>query len=213
MNEIMFIKFANQGAPLFLLIGLGIVLHRGLKKNQAILSEREDLLKRYLLFRGDKQVRLRIYGQDEKVYRDLLKNISKSWKTFKAAYDQCLLSLLRNTTRTKRLLLVFAVALLLNTVRVLGDEYYFYGFQDRFFYALAGELSEYVLVIVAFVLLRVQAQKFVGLKQNSLKLEREIFFFPNTLSAEGEQEVLYDEFDPLEPTGGEDEDEDQNHGR
>jgi hypothetical protein len=213
MNEIMLIKLVNLGIPLLLLIGVGIVLHLGLKKSQALLTQREELLKRYLLFRGDKQVRLKIYGQDEKVYRDLLRNISKSWKKFKAAYDLCLLSLLQNTTRTKRFLVVLVVALLLNTGRVLADEYYFYGFQDRFFYAFAGELSEYVLVIIAFVLLRAQSQKFIALQRNSLKLEREIFFFPNTLSPEGDREVLYDEFDPLEPIEGDVQDEDEDHGR
>ena len=67
MNEVLWIKLLNEGIPLFLLIGLGFVLYRGFKKNQGLLSEREELLKRYLLFRGDKQVRLKIYGEDEKI--------------------------------------------------------------------------------------------------------------------------------------------------
>ncbi|HMK52376.1 MAG TPA: hypothetical protein VK551_07735, partial [Thermodesulfobacteriota bacterium] len=98
----MWIKIVNEGIPLLLLIGIGYVLYQGLKINQVLLSEREELLKRYLLFRGDRQVRLKIYGGDEKVYMDLLKNISSSWKNFKKAYDECLNSLARNTTKTKR---------------------------------------------------------------------------------------------------------------
>jgi len=43
-----------------------------------------------------------------------------------------------------------------------------------------------------------------------VKMDREILFYPNSLSAEGEHEVLYNEFDPLEKTGEEDGKEDQN---
>jgi len=49
-----------------------ILLYRGFKQNQALLSEREDF-KRYLLFRGDKEVRLKIYGEDETVYENFSK--------------------------------------------------------------------------------------------------------------------------------------------
>ena len=75
MNVVMWIKLVNEIIPFLLLIGIGIVLYRGVRRNQTLLSEREELLKRYLLFRGDRQVRLKIYGGDEKVYLDLLKNI------------------------------------------------------------------------------------------------------------------------------------------
>src|SRR4030067_2306223 len=104
MDEGIWIKLLNEGISLIFLIGLGFVLYRGLKTNQTLLSEREELLKRYLLFRGDKQVRLKIYGDDEEVYKELLKNLSNSWKNFKKAYDQCLLSLAKNTTKTKQFL-------------------------------------------------------------------------------------------------------------
>jgi hypothetical protein len=67
MNAVMLIKLMNEGIPLLLLIALGIVTYRGLKKNQFLLAEREDLLRRYILFRGDKHVRLKVYGQDDKV--------------------------------------------------------------------------------------------------------------------------------------------------
>ena len=50
---VMWIKLMNEGIPLLLLVGLSIVTYRGLKKNQFLLAEREDLLRRYLLFRGE----------------------------------------------------------------------------------------------------------------------------------------------------------------
>jgi len=210
MSEVLWIRLLNEGIPLILLIGMGFVLYRGLKRNQILLSEREELLKRYLLFRGDKQVRLKIYGEDEKVYRELLKNLSNSWKNFKKTYDQCLLSLAQNTMRTKRILQLIALGLLINSARLFVEEYFFFGLQARFLYIVVKELSSYVLVILSFLFLRNQTQKFLSLKGEAVKMDREILFFPNNMSAEGEQEGLYNEFDPLEGTGAEDGKEDQN---
>jgi hypothetical protein len=206
----MWIKIVNEGIPLLLLIGIGYVLYQGLKINQVLLSEREELLKRYLLFRGDRQVRLKIYGGDEKVYMDLLKNISSSWKNFKKAYDECLNSLARNTTKTKRLLQLITLGLLINTVRLFIEDYYFYGWETHFFYTTARELSSYVLVVLSFFLLRNQTQKFLTLKGEVVKMDREILFFPSNIEAQEEHEGLYNEFDPLEVRGVEDGKEDQN---
>jgi hypothetical protein len=198
MVEAIWIKVFNEIIPFLLLIGIGFVLYRGLKINQVLLSEREELLKRYLLFRGDRQVRLKIYGGDEKVYLDLLKNISSSWKNFKKAYDQCLNSLAQNTTKTKRFLQLITLGLLINTVRLFIEDYYFFGFEVHFLYTLARELSSYVLAILSFFLLRNQTQKFLTFKGEVIKMDREILFFPNNLEDQEEHEGLYNEFDPLE---------------
>jgi hypothetical protein len=212
MDIVNWIKVVNEIIPLLLLIGIGFVLYRGLKINQGLLSEREELLKRYLLFRGDRQVRLKIYGGDEKVYLDLLKNISSSWKNFKKAYDECLNSLAQNTTKTKRFLQLITAGLLINTVRLFIEDYYFYGLEGHFFYTMARELSSYVLVVLSFFLLRNQTQKFLTLKGEVVKMDREILFFPNNIEAQEEHEGLYNEFDPLEARGAEDGKKDQNPG-
>jgi hypothetical protein len=198
MVEAIWIKVFNEIIPFLLLIGIGFVLYRGLKINQVLLSEREELLKRYLLFRGDRQVRLKIYGGDEKIYLDLLKNISSSWKNFKKAYDQCLNSLAQNTTKTKHFLQLITLGLLINTVRLFTEDYYFFGLEAHFLYTLARELSSYVLVILSFFLLRNQTQKFLTFKGEVIKMDREILFFPNNLEDQEEHEGLYNEFDPLE---------------
>jgi hypothetical protein len=209
MNEVIWIKFLNEGIPLFLLIGLSVVLYRGIKKNQTLLKEREALLKRYLLFRGDKQVRLKVYGDDEKVYQELIKNLSNSWKNFKKTYDQCLLSLAENTKKTKQILYLIALCLLINSARLFADAYFFLSLKIQFFYILARELSKYVLVFLSFFLLRLQTRKFLTFKGEVVRMDREILFFPNGLSTEGEHEVLYNEFDPLETKGEEDGEKDQ----
>ncbi|NWG03949.1 MAG: hypothetical protein HXY44_13945 [Syntrophaceae bacterium] len=212
MNEILWIRVINEVIPLLLLTVLGVVIYRGLKRNQTLLSEREELLKRYLLFRGDRQVRLKIYGGDEKIYLDLLKNISSSWKNFKKVYDDCLHSLAQNTTRTKRFLQLITLGLLINTVRLFIENYYFFGFEIHFIYTLVRELSSYVLVVLSFYLLRNQTQKFLTLKGEVVKMDREILFFPNNLEDHQKHEGLFNEFDPLETRKGEDGKKDQNPG-
>jgi len=208
----MWIKLVNEIIPFLLLIGIGFVLYRGIGRNQTLLSEREELLKRYLLFRGDRQVRLKIYGGDEKVYMDLLKNISSSWKNFKKAYDQCLHSLAQNTTRTKRFLQLIMLGLLINTVRLFVEDYYFYGLETHFLYTFAREISSYVLVALSFFLLRNQTQKFLTFKGEVVRMDREILFFPNNMQTQEEHEGLFNEFDPLEARRMEDGKEDQNLG-
>ena len=198
MGALNWIKLVNEVIPFLFLIGISLVLYRGLKINQTILSEREELLKRYLLFRGDRQVRLKIYGGNEKIYMDLLKNISSSWKNFKKTYDQCLLSLAQNTTKTKRFLQLITLGLLINTARLFIEDYYFFGFEAHFLYTLAREISSYVLAILSFFLLRNQTQKFLTLRGEVVKMDREILFFPNNIEAQEEHEGLYNEFDPLE---------------
>jgi hypothetical protein len=212
MDVVNWIKIVNEIIPFLFLIGIGFVLYRGLRRNQTLLSEREELLKRYLLFRGDRQVRLKIYGGDEKIYLDLLKNISSSWKNFKKAYDQCLNSLAQNTTKTKRFLQLITLFLLINTGRLFIEDYYFFGLEIHFFYTLARELSSYVLVVLSFFLLRNQTQKFLTLKGDVMKMDREILFFPNNIENQEGHEGLFNEFDPLEARKVEDGKEDQDLG-
>jgi len=197
----MWIKYLNEGISFFLLVGIGLVLYRGLKRNQSTLLEREELLKRYLHFRGDIQVRLKVFGEDEQTYQELLKNLSESWKNFKKTYDQYLLSLSRNTTKIRRFLLLLAFGLLINSARLLLEEYFFFGIHPRFFYVVGRELSNYVLVILSFFLLRSQTSRFLSLRGEPVKMERDILFYSNSLSETGEKESLYNEFSPLEELG------------
>jgi len=207
------IELLDDGIPLLLLTALGVALYRGMKRNQALLLEREELLKRYLLYRGDKQVHLKMYEGDEKVYQELVKNLSASWKKFKKIHDQYLLSFAQNTSRTRLFLWLITLGLVVNTLRLLGAEFLFSGFKPHLLYSIVREFSSYVLVVFSFILLRAQTLRFLPLKGNLVKMEREILFFPNGLLTTGSYEGLYDEFDPLEGTGAEDGKEDQDYRR
>jgi hypothetical protein len=113
------------------------------------------------------------------------------------SHDQCLVSLAQNTRRTRNFLYLITLGLIINSARLLGEEYYFFGFNARFLYMAAGELPSYVLTILGSFLIRTQTDRFLSFSGELAKMDREILFFPNHLSAQEEHEVLYDEFDPL----------------
>src|SRR5512142_1684700 len=188
MTVVMWIKLMNEGISVLLLVIASIVTYRGLKRNQSLLADREDLVRRYLLFRGDKQVRLKVYGQDDKVQRELLKTLSNSWKNFKRTYDQYQVSFLANTARTKLLLWTVTFALLINSGRILGEEYYFYGFESRFFLTAAREPLNYVLVVLGFLLLKAQARPYLAPNSKAARMDLETLFFPNRLANEKDYE-------------------------
>lgn len=204
----MWLDLLDAGIPFLFLIAIGFTLCRGFKKNQKILIERDELVKRYLLFRGDKQVRLKIYGEDEQIYRELLKNISNSWKNFKRTYDEYLSSFSKNTRKTKRLLKVITLGLIANTARLLTEKYYFSGLNAHLIYNVIRELAGYILVFLSFYLLKIQTHRYLSLKGEVMRMDRDILFYPDNLSTEEEHEVLFSEFDPLESKREEDEKED-----
>jgi len=210
MNTTLWLDLLNEGIPLLLLIALGIALYQGLKKNHSLLAEREDLLKRYLIFRGNKQIRLKMLEEEEKSHQELLKNISTSWKHFKKTYDQYLTSFHQNTAHTKLTLQIITVGLLINSLRGVIGNYLLTHSKTYLLFTLVRELASYVLVILSFLLLRLQAHRLRLSKWKTAEMDREILFFPNNLS-EADSEGLYNEFDPLEVMKAEDGKKDQDH--
>jgi hypothetical protein len=201
-------EMLDEGISLLLLIALGLALYRGFKKNNALLTEREDLLKRYLLFRGNKQIRLRMFREDEKAYQELLKTISNGWKNFKKTYDQYLASINQNTARTRLLFWIITFGMLLNSFRLLIADYFGAGSGMDLYATLTRELSCYVLVVLGFALLKVQTHRLFLSKWKAAEMDREVLFFPDSLT-ELESQGLYNEFDPFESPGAEDGEKDQ----
>lgn len=202
MEEVFWIRLLNEGISLLFLIAVGGILYKGVKKNHLLLSEREETFRRYLLFREDLKVRMRLYGEDEKTYRELLRNLSEGWKNFKRNYDQSLETLLKNVSKTHRLLQFLTLALILNSLRLLLESYYFFGIHSRLLHLLMRELSNYVIVILGFFLLKEQSYRFFSMKGEMDKMDREILFYSNHITEIGEKKALYDEFSPLEKGEG-----------
>ncbi len=84
-------------------------------------------------------------------------------------------------------------------------EYYFSGLNPNLIYNIIRELTAYILVFLAFSLLKIQTHRYLSLKGEAIKMDKDILFYPNHLSTEEEHEGLLSEFDPLESKGKEDE--------
>jgi len=212
INSSVWLEILDEGIPLLLLIALGLTVYRGFRKNSAFLAEGEDLLKRYLIFRTHKQIRLKTSTDDRETYQELIKTISNSWKNFKKTYDQNVVSIRENTARTKLYMQIITLGLLLNTARLLTGEFFFSSSKLTLLSMSVRELSSYVLVILSFSLLRIQTRRLLHPKGKTGEMDRDILFFPNTLS-ETETEGLYDQFEPIEPKGEEHGEKDQDHDR
>jgi hypothetical protein len=212
INSAVWLEILDEGIPLLLLIALGLTVYRGFRKNSALLGEGEDLLKRYLIFRTHKQIRLKTSTDDRETYQELIKTISNSWKNFKKTYDQNFVSISKNTARTRLYMQIITLGLLLNTARLLIGEFFFSSSKLNLLSMTIRELSSYVLVILSFCLLRNQTQRLLHPKGKAAEMDRDILFFPNTLS-ETETEGLYDQFEPIETHEEEHDEKDQNHDR
>jgi len=212
INSAVWFEILDEGIPLLLLIALGLTVYRGFRKNSAFLAEGEDLLKRYLIFRTHKQIRLKTSTDDRETYQELIKTISNSWKNFKKTYDQNVVSIRENTARTRLYMQIITLGLLLNTARLLTGEFFFSSSKLTLLSMSVRELSSYVLVILSFCLLRIQTRRLLHPKGKTGEMDRDILFFPNTLS-ETETEGLYDQFEPIEAKGEDHGKEDQNHDR
>jgi len=209
MDASIWVDLLDNTIPLFLFVALGLTFYQGFKKNHSLLSDREDLLKRYLIFRGDKQVLFKTLTEKDQAYQDVRKTISNSWKNFKKTYDQYLTSFARNTARTKLFLQIITLGFILNSARLVLADLLMGNSSRHLAYTVLSELPSYVLVILCFLVLRIQAHRVLLPKVKAVEMDREILFFPNG-RPEGEDRRHYDEFDPLEVTGGEDGEEHQN---
>jgi hypothetical protein len=204
----LFMGFLDEGIPLLLLLALGLTLYRGFKKNHTLLAEREDLLRRYFVFRLNRQIHLKTFETDPKAYQGLLRSISTSWKIFKQRYDHYFVSLSRNTSRTKLTLLLITLGLVLNSFRMVARDYYFIHSRMNLLLAVVGELPNYILVLLAFLLMRAQTCRILLSRGKIAEMDRETLFIPNSLSEEEFKGIL-DEFEPMEEKRAEDGKEDQ----
>jgi hypothetical protein len=101
----------------------------------------------------------------------------------------------------------------MHSLGILLRSYFSAGLNTPFFYTIGRQLLSYVLVVLSFILLRIQSHQFLSLKGEAAKMDREILFYPNHLSGGGDRDILYDQFDPLEVTETEDGKEDPNRHR
>ncbi|NIQ37402.1 MAG: hypothetical protein GTN81_02260 [Proteobacteria bacterium] len=179
---------------LILMILVGAVMFKNRRKNQSVTADVENLIRRYIIFRGHRQALLKIHNGDEEVKHEILKAISNSWNHFKNTLEKHFITLHETDRRARNFLLILCALMLLNSFRslafrVLTGSEHFSGL-----ILLMRELPPYLFLVTGFLLLGIQSQSWGKRPLTSFNTELEALFS----DMEQTQEALNNEFDPLE---------------
>lgn len=180
---------------------LGLIafcLIRGHRRHGLLRMETEDLLKRYIIFRGKKHGLLRGARAGRGTHKDILRSISRSWHNFKEYHGQKLELLRENYRGMKKGLLLGGIILILNTLREGATGLLITGLPSGFYSGLLHQLPLYLLVVVGVAMLRIQKEQVYGIPSNHKERALETLF----ADFDRDDPSLYDEFDPLEGEEG-----------
>jgi hypothetical protein len=180
--------------PLILTVLVAVVILRNRGKNQSIVGEVENLIRRYVIFRGHRQALVRTHQGDENEKYKMLKAISGSWNQFRATLDGHSLKLLETDRRARNALIILGVIMLVNSLRNLSLEATLDFRQWTGLVFLFKELPICLFLITGFVLIAIQSRRLK--KRAFTNLDGEL----NAILSDMEEtrESLDNEFDPIE---------------
>jgi hypothetical protein len=178
----------------------GVILQNR-RKNQSIATDIENLIRRYIVFRGHRQALMKFHQKDEALKHEILRTVSTSWNHFKTMLEKYTSSLEETNRRARNFLLILGAFLVLNSLRNLasGDVLSQTRWASLIF--VVKELPLYLFLITGFVLIRIQSHQRGKGPLASFNSELDVIFS----DTEQIQEVLNDEFDPIEQSFPEEE--------
>jgi len=194
-----FLKGAQSLSPFIAACILGFlafVLIKGYRRYDLVRRETEQLLRRYIVFRGKKHSLLR-GTRRKKDTEEILRSISRSWGNFKEYLSQKTDLQRENYRWMKKGIVVGAVLLVVNTVRQGLTGLIVVGLPSGFFSSLSRDLPHYLLPIVGLVMLRVQRKAVKARASGQLDPALEVLL----TDFDREDPGLYEEFDPLDEEG------------
>lgn len=172
-----------------LVIVIAFLIYRNVRNCNSITQEMDTLFRRYLLFRNDKQITLKMHEQDEEVRNEILRSISNSWKHFRRIHGQLEATLLGNIRKTLLAYYVILGILIINTLRVFLTNWFKAGAVSASFGIAVKVAPSYLLLVLGFLLTRIQAARINGGEGRPFEIERDV----------GAQDrSLYDEFEPID---------------
>ena len=181
-----------------MVVVMAFFIYRNVRNCNSITLEMDTLFRRYLLFRNDKQITLKMHEQDEKVRNEILKSISNSWKRFRGIHGELEGTLLGNIRKTLLAYYVILGILCINTLRVLLTDWFKTGAVSAPIEVAVKEAPGYLLLALGFLLTRIQASRKIGGKGRPFETKQEIIF-PDI----GVQDrSLSDEFEPIDEGEG-----------
>lgn len=180
-----------------MVVSMAFFIYRNVRKYDSITQEMDTLFRRYLHFRSDKQITLKMHEHDEEVRNEILRSISQSWKHFRRNHGELVDTLLGNIRKT--LLAYYAILgiLLINTLRIFLTDWFKTGGVPVTLELAIKEAPCYLLLVLGFLLIRVQTRHSRGGSGRPYEVELETIF-----ADVGHQDrSLYSEFEPIDEEG------------
>jgi len=171
----------------------GLILQNR-RKNQSIATDIENLIRRYIVFRGHRQALMKFHQKDEAVKHEILRTVSTSWNHFKTMFEKYTSNLEETNRRARNLLLILGALLVLNSLRNLAFADVLSQTRWTGLIFVVKELPLYLFLITGFVLIRIQSHQRGKSPLASFNGELDAIFS----DTEQIQEALNDEFDPIE---------------
>jgi hypothetical protein len=179
---------------LVLVLFVALCIYRNVRNYDSITQEMDTLLRRYLHFRNDKQITLKMHEHEDEVRNEILRSISRSWKHFRRVHGELVGTLLGNIRKTLMAYYVILAILLINTLRVLLTDW----LNNEAVMAPLGivvkEAPSYLLLALGFLLIRVQTRHERGGSGRPYEIELETIFADIGV----QDRSLYDEFEPID---------------
>ena len=188
---------------------MAFFIYRNVRNYDSITQEMDTLFRRYLLFRNDKQITLKMHEQDEDVRNEILRSISKSWKHFRGIHGELVGTLIANIRKTLLAYYVFLGILCINTLRVFLTDWFKTGTFPPLLEVAIREAPSYLLLALGFLLIRIQTRRKRGGMGRPFEIELETIF-PDI---GGQDRSLYDEFEPIDEEEGAGEIDSEKSGR
>jgi hypothetical protein len=179
---------------LVLAVLVATVILQNRRKNQSTTSEVENLIRRYIIFRGRRQVLMRVHQKDASVRDELLKAISNSWNHLKNMLERYSMVLRETDRRARNLLSIIAVCMILNSARTLAFGILVDRTEWKGVVWLVKELPMYFFLLTGFLLISIQSRRFGKRPLTTFTAELDAIFS----DTEQHQEALDNEFDPID---------------
>jgi hypothetical protein len=179
---------------LVLVLLVALCIYRNVRNYDSITREMDTLFRRYLHFRNDKQITLKMHEHEDEVRNEILRSISKSWKHFRRIHGELVGTVLGNIRKTLMAYYVILGILLINTLRVILTDWLKTGAVPAPLEVAVQEAPSYLLLALGFLLIRVQTRHERGGSGRPYEIELETIFADIGV----QDRSLYDEFEPID---------------
>ena len=184
----------DEWITLVLVVLVAFCIYRNVRNYDSITQEMDTFFRRYLHFRNDKQITLKMHEQDEDVRNEILRSISKSWKHFRRIHGELVGTLSGNIRKTLLAYYVILGILLINTLRVFLTDWLKTGAVPATLEVAIKEAPSYLLLALGLLLIRVQTRHRRGGGGRPYEIELETIFADIGV----QDRSLYDEFEPID---------------